>query len=372
MRDREGGISMNSTVELLRTIGSPFASEQKQDIIENSDEAFKLYAYATKNKIGLLYLETLKNREKLEEFGLQSKYHEECENHDKQVITANRVSKLLNSFDINYAVFKSFMPYPAVPNDVDILHLGSADEYKKAVEIMLRAGYDRIEDAPSPTQVEFHDTRDCEHKGIEHTGVTAKDVYDIDLYEKAAASHIIYLNRAKLAKYVTEIDILGEKVKILEPEAELVALITHSIIPEMLCTLSVYYATLYFLVKMNAENIDRFVYIAKENNVTFPIRTHCSLIAEVHKTAHGFVPNKLEEVFAKLGSETKEAKNLSRANFKMPHRYGWLMVFRTLLERTKDGEFRKGVARQMVSMSSPRFAKAVIKDIIWRSRRETY
>jgi len=60
----------------------------------------------------------------------------------------------------------------------------------------------------------------------------------------------------------------------------------------MLCTLFVYYATLHYLEKMNSKEIKRFIDIAKENNVTFPVRTHFSLVAELHNAAHGFVPRK--------------------------------------------------------------------------------
>lgn len=46
--------------------------------------------------------------------------------------------------------------------------------------------------------------------------------------------------------------------------------------------------------------------------VTFPVRTHCSLVVELHKAAHGFVPEELEEILAELGNGTKEIKNLKQ------------------------------------------------------------
>jgi len=361
---------MHKSMKLLRTIGSPFTPEQKQALPENRSEAQELYVYATKNKIGLLYLEALKNQEKLKEFGLVSEYQEERKKHNEQVTTAVRVSKLFNSANINYVVFKSIMPYPAVPNDVDIVHLGSDAEYKKTVEIMLQSGYEEFFGEfrdRSPSQLMFHDSRDGPHLGL-----SKKDIYDIDLYREIKASYIIYLDREKFVKYVTEMNVLDVQIKVLEPEAELVALIIHSIIPEQLCTFSVYYSTLYYLAKMNSKNIDRFVYIAKENNVTFPVRTHCSLIAELHKAVHGFVPKALEAILAKLGDETKEIKNLINADFEMPYKYSWSTVIRTLFEKGKEGEFRRSVVKQMIHMLSPTFAKSVIQTIIMYRKRKTY
>jgi hypothetical protein len=359
---------MNTTMKLLRTIGSPFALEQKQDLPTNSYEALELYDYATKNKIGLLYLDALKNQGKLEEFGLELKYQEERKKHNEQVTTAIRVSKLFNSSNINYMVFKSFMPYPAVPNDVDIVHLGSEETYKKVVEIMLQAGYIQFFGiGKTESQVMFHDSR-----GGNHLGGHEKDIYDIDIYRMIAASHIIYLDKKKFVKYVTEMNVLDVQIKVLKPEAELVAIITHSIIPEQLCTLSVYYATLYYLVKMNIKEINRFIDIARENNVTFPVRAQCSLVAELHKVAHGFVPEELVEILTRLGEETQEKRYLIGKNLKVPYLYSKSVVIKTMLEKMHEKKFRKSVIKQGLSMLDPRFAKWVISDVLRRRKRETY
>ena len=362
---------MNRTVKLLRTIGSPFAPEQKQDLAENSAEALKLYDYATKNKVGLLYLEALKIQGKLEVFGLESEYQGECKKHDEQVTTAIRVSKLFNLSNINYVVFKSIMPYPAVPNDVDIVHLGSDEEYKKAVEIMLQNGYKEffLESGDrSPSQLMFHDAREGAHL-CGH----GKDMYDIDLYRKIMASYIVYLDREKFVKHMTEMNVSDVKIRVLEPEAELVALITHSIIPEQLFTVFVYYATLYYLERTNSEKINRFIDIAMENNVTFLVKTHLSLVAELHKAAHGFFPEEIETILAKLGNEIKEIKNLTRTDFEMPHRYSGSTVVKTLFEKCREGTFRRSVIKQIISMLlSPRFGIYVVQTIIKYRKRETY
>ena len=358
---------MNRTVKLLKIIGSPFTPEQKKDLPTNSDEALKLYAYATKNKIGLLYLESLKDQGKLEEFGLETKYQEEQKKHNEQSITAIRISELFNSFGVNYAIFKSIMPFPATPNDVDIIHFGSDDEFNKAAKIMLQSGYIEIKGSADSSQREFHDARECGHLNPHK-----KDIYDIDIYQKVAASYIIYLDKRKLEKYVTEVNRSNNQIKVLSPEAELVTVIIHSIIPEQLCTLFAYYPTLHYLAKMNSEEISRFTDITKENNATFAVKAHCSLVAELHKAAHGFVPEIIEGLLTKLGDETSERKKLLKNNFKMPHKYSLSVVARILLEKSKEAEFRRSVVKQMVYMLNPRLTKWVITNILWRRRRETY
>ena len=359
--------SSNPTIKLLRTIGSPFVSGQ--ELPGNKAEALELYNYATKNKIGLAYLESLKDQGTLEEFGLKSKYEEEQRKHDIQSVTAIRISELFNSFDVNYAIFKSIMPFPATPNDVDIIHLGSDEEFERAAEIMLQSDYMEVKGQADAEQRMFHDTRDTGYLDIHPQG---KDVYDIDVYQKISASYVLYLDKRKLEKYVVEVDTASSKIKVLKREAELVAIIIHSIIPEMLCTLFVYYATLYHLARMNSEEIDRFIGIAKENNVTFSVKAHCSLVAELHKAAHGFVPEIIEGLLTELGDETSERKNLLKNDLKMPHKYSLSAVARILLEKAKESGFRRSAVKQMVYMLNPKLFKWVVYNIIWRRRRETY
>ena len=362
MRDRAESVSMNPTLKLLRVIGSPFVPER--ELPKNVDDALELYSYATKNKIGLIYLESLRDRGKLEDFGLQSKYQEEQKKHDVQLITAIRISELFNSSGVNYAIFKSIMPFPATPNDVDIIHFGSGEEYEKAVEILLKSNYIEVKGQADAEQRMFHDARECK----EHI---KKDVYDVDIYQEVSASYVRYLDKRKLEKYVTEMNMSNNKLNVLRPEAELVASIIHSIIPEQLFTGLVYYATLYYLIN-ESFNINEFIHITKENNVTFPVKAHCSLVAEMHQAAHGFIPEKIEGILSELGDETSERKNLLKNNFKMPHKYSLSAVIRTFLVKMKEREFRRSVVKQMVYMLNPKLFKWVVYNIIWRRKRETY
>jgi len=356
---------MNLTLRLIGTIGSPFVLDQTPP--KNKSEALELYSHAIKNKIGLLYLESLKDQEKLEEFGLKPEYQKQCMRYNEQLTTAIRISKLFNSLGVNYAIFKSIMPFPAIPNDIDIIHFGSAKEYKNLVEILLNSGYMEVKCDVDTEQRTFHDTRMCKHPNTPE-----KDVYDVDIYQKISASHIVYLDKRKLENHVTEINMSNDKIKVLKPEAELVVIAIHSIIPEQLHTLLAYYATLYYFKKMTSKELDRFIRIARDNNVVFPVRVHCSLVAKLHQVGHGFIPERMETVLDELGNVTSEIRKFARNNFKMPHRYSWSVIIKTLLEKAKEGEFRRSALKQVLSMANPKLAKWVVWNIIWRRRRETY
>jgi len=361
-------MNTNLTIKLLRTIGSPFIAENKPVIPQNREEALRLYEYAKKNKIELLYLTSLKDQEKLKDFGLECKYYEEFKKYNEQLITAVRIAKLLNLSGVNYAIFKSIMPFPATPNDVDIIHFGTDKEYNTLIEkIRLSGEYKEIVSPrgyPYSFKHDFHDARKCEHIDL-----YKKDIYDIDIYHGLTVSYIRYLSEKKIKKHITKIKILNNEIKVLSPEADLVAIIAHSIITEQLLTLLVYYATLYHLTEIS---INDFISIVRENYVTFPVKTHLSLVAELHKAAHGFVPEKIKEMLAELGEETSERIKLLKNNLKMPYKYSLSSVIRTFLEKAREDKFRRSVVKQTVYMLNPKLAKWVIYNILWRRIRETY
>jgi len=348
------------TLSLLKTLGSPLLAEE---FLQHLLSSRIIYKYTAKNKIGLLYLEDLKKRGMLGNF--EDNYLKERRRHHEFLITITRAARMLSSAGIRYAVFKSIFPYPAIPNDVDILVLGNKAEFRRATKIFLGAGYQGLRS--SPNQMSLHDRRNCVHADL-----NKKDVYDVDLYQEVAASYLLYLDKARLFDHLTEKAILGERVNTLTSEAELLAIITHSVIPEQIYTLSTYFAVIYNLAKMDLRHIDKMMFMAKENNVTCPIRVHFSLTAALHQAAFGIIPRNLTHILTELGEEKKEVANLLKVDFKMPFRYSLRTIVRTLMEKSKDCRFRKSAARQVVAMLDPRLARWVANNIAIRRKRETY
>jgi len=360
---------MDQTIKLLKVIGSPFCENNENHLPLNEQEASYLYFYAKKNKIALYYLKSLEERDLLETFGLKENFYKELENHRRQSTTAIRIAELFNIENIDYAIFKSLVPFPGTPNDVDIIHFGSSNEYERAVEVMLKSGYVEVKGKVDTEQRMFHDVKTG---GYLNPHPEKKDVFDIDLYQKISASYTIYLDKKKMQKHICYTEFLGHRIRILKPEAELVAIIIHSIIPEMLCTLFVYYATLYHIDGMSYDEINEFLDIARENHVTFSIRSNFSVVAELHKAAHGFIPKKLEFILKKVNWNVNEKNILIKSVYIMPYKYSVSAVSRTLLDKFSDTEFKKSFMKQIIYMSNPKMAKWVINNIILRRQRETY
>ena len=360
----DGGQTL--TARLLQEIGSPFESQKR--FTTSSHEAHELYNLARVNKIGLLYLNTLAAESQLYKLGLEAEYQEELRNQYDQQITVKRTARILDSASAPYVVFKSIMPFPAVPNDVDILYLGSPDGYLKAANALSQSGYQEIKEGLVRYCILFHDMRVRPHGDTK-----GKDAFDVDLYEEvAAASHLIYLAKTKIRDHVTTTKVLDQDVMVFRREIELLGTIAHSIIEAQMYTLLIHYATLYHLAEMNLHETDRLIALAKENNLAFALRTHVSLVIRLEELAHRTIPDKLKRIQYKLGMNQKEARDLQKNHFTTPHHHSLVTIARVLAEKVQEREFARGAVRQTMSMLNPIETRRILRAVTERQRRGAY
>ncbi len=344
---------MNETIKLLRVIGSPFA--ETSELPQDGKEAGELYSLAIKNKMPLLYLDRLKQQDRLGEF--EATYDKRKAWQRRFLSSISRVSEILDAVDIEYALIKTVKPYPSVPNDADILCLGTDNEYMKAKQALLEAGYVILfPGVPAPRQVKL-----CH----------PEDNIWIDLHKEIGASAIVCMNKRNLRKYTTEVTLSdGSRAKTLAPAVDLVVVIIHSIITEQLYTLGEFYDTILWLAEWKREEIDDFINIVRKNNITSAARTHINITAMLHNEAFRIMPAKLGQILAELGRETSEALRYRENVFKTPHRYRLLTVLRAFFEKMKDAETRKSIPAQMLKMLNPNFLRFLIKGIKDRRTRE--
>lgn len=360
---------MNLTITLLKIIGSPFCENEEYILPKSKEEALALYDYAKKNKIGLLYLGSIYYREVLSEFGLDAAYHEELSKNNRQKITAERISEILNSVNAHYAIFKSIMPFNATPNDVDIIHFGSYKEYENIAKLICNSDFVEVKGEVDAEQRMFHDVL---HGGYLIPHPTKKDEFDVDLYQKISASQLIYLNKSKLEDYITSAKIKTNNAKILLPEADLLTIIIHSIIPEMIFTLFVYYATLNYLAAMKEEDMNKFIKLVRNNYATFSVKSHLSLVAEMHQIVHGFVPTIIDRLLTEFGGATEERLDLVKDDFRMPYKYKITTVIKIIYEKSGENEFKQSIFRQIIYMMNIKHARWVFSELILRLKRDTY
>ena len=266
-----------------------------------------------------------------------------------------RVSKLFNDNNIEYAIFKSIMPFPAVPNDVDIIHFGNNLAYQNTIDLLVNSEYQEVKGQADAQQTMFHDMK---NGGFLQPHPPKKDVYDVDLYQNISASQFVYIEKDKLRKNIVKKPFQNIQIMGLSDNTELMVIIIHSIIPEMIFTLFVYYATLHYIEKMNYKEIKIFIDIIQEHNVKKSAQAHFSLVAELHNQAHGFIPANIQQIVDALGFDKKETGLLIKSGLKMPYNYNLCTVGKIIIEKSKSVEFRKSFINQILFTMRP-------KNMIW-------
>ncbi|MFX0209351.1 MAG: hypothetical protein ACFFDT_25430 [Candidatus Hodarchaeota archaeon] len=350
---------MNLSINLLRYIGSPFNPESEvtlrchnEFIFENA--SFELLEIATKNRMPLFFLTALKKRNELAKLKLM--YDRMNEESINSFDAMSRVSNILCNKGIENVIFKTIRPYPATTVDIDVIILKSKKEYIRSRDILINHGYESV--------------------GFKQDAETFRDPHiniNVDLYPEITVSKIIYLDKEKLTSYMIEKVLPNEKsVVTLNPHADLICLIAHSIIKEQMYTLSEYYSTLYFLSQTKLSEIKKFVDMIHENSIINAAQAHISITAKLHEVAHNFIPEKIVKIIDDIDMNKIELKNIEK-NYRTPHKFHPLTVGTCLLEKmAKEEVARKSLAKQLLSMTNFNFSKDFLNKIIKNVRRESY
>ncbi len=374
--------SQNPTLKLLRTIGSPFSP--KEEIPIDSCESLKLYNLAVRNKIPILYLETLKQQGKLSE--LEAKYEEEKAKYLRFIEGVTNVSKILDAGGIEYVIYKTIKPYPAVPVDIDIITLGNDDMHRKAAKVLLAASYKLALPGVIKTGALVNDKAYEKMARLatkptykrEHISPTGTNFIDpeynilIDLRKELAMSYIIYMDKNKFRGHVIRRKLTnGKENNALTPDLDLACVIIHSVM-EHLYLLGEYYTFLFQLSEMDEREIDGLINVLRENRITVAAKAFITITVGLYQAAYGAIPEKLYMISNKLGLDMAELENVRKNDFNSPHRYKISTIARTLLEKTKEKRFSESVLIQMLNMLNPKLLKLVLSELVARRKRETY
>ncbi len=352
MLQKKNGNVMNYTLRLLKIVGSPFVTEEYVKPIEE-EEVSTLYFHAIKNRISLLFLDALEKKKKLS--SLKSTYRRQYSRYLKIFDAMGRVSDFLSSLDVEHAIFKSLKPFPDASVDIDTLILDS-EKYEKTLKSSPKAGWKMLGYGPQST-----------------TFFDSEAQVGIDLYREIAVSWVVYLDKEKLEKYVTQIMLPNQKsVSTFKVEADLLATIAHSVIKEQIFTLAEYYAFLLFLKTMKKKEIEKFKGLVETSNMAALTRSFVTVTVALHNEAFGFVPEKLAVLSNELGSDGLEEKRLKQNGFQTPHKYHFLTLFKSVMDSLKEEKTRKSMALQCFEMMNPLFTKSVVSGLVDHMIRKTY
>jgi len=375
----------NQTIILLNTISSYIESKGKYKSIESSE----IYEYAVKNKISLLYMDSLKKKNNLNK--LRAEYEKEHNNYMQFLKSIAKISKILNNAKIDYLVFKTLKPYKAVPGDIDIVILNDDTLYERAVQILLKAEYvpqlsDLInvkkltseKDYKKAAKILTKPTYGSKKHGLKHISPSGTDFIDpefnmdIDLQKEIALSYIVYLDKNNFTNKINVTEILNKtKTHVPTPELNLTIVIAHSL-SEQMFLLGEFYSFQYILSNMDKNNMLNFIEIIKENRLENAAKLFITICAVIYIELNGEIPDKLDFLISKLGYDKSEAERIIKTGFRFPYKYGLFGLTKVFFEKMTEKRFRESVGVQILKSLNPKMMSLVVRSLIDMRRREYY
>ena len=226
-------------------------------------------------------------------------------------------------------MFKTLRPFREEVADIDILCLGDGVEYFEIMRAIGIRGYRLMEHGLYRTT--FEDPR--------YRFVTE---VMIDVYREVSAGPLIYLNKRILRDHVVACDVDGLKVKVLDPVAEALVVIGHSVIKERKMILADYLSILHYILSLTGEQLEQFVELVKKARLVYASRWFLTLTTYIHKVVHGLIPKRLARLINELGGAV--GSDISIFKQEPPFPCSKRVLVRVFAEKLGDPLFRASIA----------------------------
>jgi hypothetical protein len=321
------------------------------------------YDSAFANRVGLLLLE--RHRRSGWSAALEQRHALLCTRRHMTLSVIAGIARTLQAVAPgDFVVFKSIKPYPATPNDTDVLFLGSKDGYEAGYRHVIAAGYMFHEWAPQQRTV-------IDPRGIGHTGRGKKGgTYYIDLYEEISTDYFAYLNKTTLREHVRYEVIEDVRVPVLRPEPELAIVLFHNVFPERTFQLEHF-----FLVGCQLADpaFDRALFreFVERNHLQPAVRANLTLVAHLHRTAFGSTPEPLADLLETWGEDRREARRFAAIGGRTPHLFSRTLFWNSFGRKLVEWYSFRTALRQLWHLGDPRFFLDVVRSISRRLGEES-
>ncbi len=309
----------------------------------------ELYELAFKNKVDLLFLETISRYGSLS-MEYKEILKERINQRREMIITAHRILDVLRELGFHASTFKTFVLFPATPNDVDIIILDdiSEKEFNYLVNALI-TDYNYVVFDKIPYAVTLHDSRKGPHRDPRF-----KDPYDIDLYYEIAANKLIYFNKKFLEKKTHTRNLDGIEVITLDPIFEVIIQCIHSIVPEQIYLLYHLFTVLTYARSIDLSNIEE---VAEETRVSGEVSLCLNItLSLLHTILYNTYNRYSREFFEKGYYRVKP----------------WELTYIITKRLYMDKLFRRSFIDQIISLINTETFRHVVKNILERRTRETY
>lgn len=346
----------NLTLDLLKIIGSPFHEKGAYQPSIDIRHLSSLYKLAFENRVELLFLYALKNNNILK--GLEAELIE-MENRcatTRQI--AAQTSHILTDAGIKHAIFKSIKPYPATPNDTDVVCFGKEKEYQKGLKALTDEGY--VIQAYAPMQTLLYHPWGEGKVGPGKKGGT----YYVDFYRGVAVDYYEYVSKSVLSKYCIEREVEGVKTVLLSAEPELAIVMFHNVFPEKTFQLEHFYLCLYGISNPDF-NISCFIDFTEKNAMVKAVRSNLTIIELLHEEVFGTVPDTVKNLLDRWGREKSIIETLKNNHYRITFIFPARLFWKVFLHKQKDPFSRRSLVRQGIHMLNPIFFWDAVRSV-WK------
>jgi hypothetical protein len=334
-------------------LGSPFADKPLRRF--SDEELLGAYDLAFPNRVALLYLSL--HRRPGWDARLEEKYQTLKAREQMTFDVIAQVAKVLNEWGPDeYVIFKSIKPYPATPNDTDVICFAGPPGYEEMYQHLLKRGYIFHEWAPQQRTV--YDPRGAGKIGAGKKGGT----YYIDLYAEISTDYFSYMNKHRLRPFAVTREMNGVPVKLLRPEPELAIVMFHSVFPERTFQLEHFYMPLHLLAKPEFE-LETFMRFARRSGSAYAVKTQCALIASIHREHFGFVPEPVEKLLKALGTNQREVVRFNAEEGRTPYMFSPRTFWTAFAIKALEWHCFKSLLRQGAKMLNPKFFLDVVRSL---------
>ncbi len=352
----------SATCQLLRMLGSPLIGNSAPEPLRESKE---LFSCAFRNRIGLMYLDALRRSHKLDK--LAAMYRDLSDREKETLITASRVSSVLRKANVDHVIVKTLRPYPATPNDVDVVCLGDKRIFKRGERALQEAGYVLL--LKKQEQNGYCDPRGAyllaENRHVDEMYTGGR--YFLDFYRNLAADHFQYMDKSKLSNAVIKVSPVDScEFLVLEPLSDLCTILMHSVFPHQRYGLESFYTITYRLCEAEPSEIQRFGALVRSYNLEYAAAAFLAVTHRVHTEVFGFVPPKLREALDAVGMLHYESRNFAQSSLDMPYVFSKRVVWGAVFWKLREKNALRSMLTQLVSMVRPSF----FSDVMFEMRRK--
>jgi hypothetical protein len=351
---------MNNTEKsrlIFQTIGWPIGSGTAQP---SADQLEEIAEYAFKSRVGLLFLdECLRRVEGLGPKALELHRSLLARRDATDLVVAKLARRLDTVAKGEWVLFKSIKPFASTPNDTDWFPFDIKRHEELVNHLTIDGGFKLMEKAPLQTTL-------VEESGEGITDTTKKGgVYYIDCYVAPSTDYFIYLDPSRMRGYSATTEVAGYPVPILQPHAELTAIMFHNVFPEKTFTIESYYLVKRYLdLSEEQGTLDNFVEVCREQKVEYACACNLAVTRDIDSAMFGHSDPRIERLLNELGYAGMTVEGFDPLG-PFPYAFSNKVFWWTFMSKQRDRTSRRSTLNQFVHMLNPIFFADVVR-IVWR------